>query len=493
MLAIRVEYLTGVCMATRHDDPSRSMPEWPPHPDRLFSALVAGAAGLLASSKGPWGAAVNALEWLLNQGPPQVAATEAYSRRAPDVHMPTNPHDDEVWQTTRRGGARAPQASFDLRMLLPVYRKRVPLPIPAVIPEMPVVHFIWKSADASDYLKTLRAICDCVTYLGRSRSPVLASVVDNPPPPRFIPDSRGEIQLRVPGPGRLSYLMEKYRRDGGKPAPCPPHRYRVAEKAALRTKPLASVFERCWIFRPRPGDPPLPSVSTVRVTQALRQALIACIEQDQRMRGVEIRVPDVVHGHGARPHCAFVALPFVHPHRHYADGSIKGVAVLLPYGVDPGDLLTLARGLARLEENGLGIPARGSWHLREATSDSPPNATLDERTWTSPAQLWTTATPMVFGHYPKRRNGGEAEVVLKSLKMMGIEQERVLEVAVGRHSPLHGAPPTWCFKAPGLGGGTRAPLWIRHVTVRFDRLVRGPLVLGRMRHFGLGLMRPLGL
>ena len=46
MLALRVEYLTGVCMATKHDDASRASPEWPPHPDRLYSALVAAAATL---------------------------------------------------------------------------------------------------------------------------------------------------------------------------------------------------------------------------------------------------------------------------------------------------------------------------------------------------------------------------------------------------------------------------------------------------------------
>ena len=33
--------------------------------------------------------------------------------------------------------------------------------------------------------------------------------------------------------------------------------------------------------------------------------------------------------------------------------------------------------------------------------------------------------------------------------------------------------------------------WIRHVTIRFEHHVAGPLVLGALRYFGLGLMRPL--
>jgi hypothetical protein len=38
MLALKAEFLTRVRMVTAHDDPSRSTPEWPSHPDRLYSA-----------------------------------------------------------------------------------------------------------------------------------------------------------------------------------------------------------------------------------------------------------------------------------------------------------------------------------------------------------------------------------------------------------------------------------------------------------------------
>src|SRR6266576_2432027 len=98
MLALKVEYLTGVCMATRHDDPSRSTPEWPPHPDRLYSALVAAAAepkdGQDEEAKAHIpDAAKLALQWLAEQGAPQLAVSEERRRSAPDVHMPSNPHE----------------------------------------------------------------------------------------------------------------------------------------------------------------------------------------------------------------------------------------------------------------------------------------------------------------------------------------------------------------------------------------------------------------
>lgn len=227
------------------------------------------------------------------------------------------------------------------------------------------------------------------------------------------------------------------------------------------------------------------------MTQCLRAALIACIEEAQRARGVEPRVPDIVHGHGRHPHCAYAALPFVHPWQRYADGSIKGLAVLLPRDVRDDELLALAEGVTRLQERGLGIPRVGTWHLEEAAPDDPPNVTLDARTWVGPARVWATATPMVFGHFPKPRSGGEVKVVLESLARIGIQPERVEEIAVGRHSPLYGAAPSWCFKSHQHQGEVKPPLWMRHVTLAFDLPVRGPIVLGSKRYLGLGLMRSL--
>lgn len=481
MLAIRVEYLTGVCMATRHNDPSRSTPEWPPHPDRLYSALVAAADPEDCDNE-----RAAALHWLAKQGAPQLAASEARRREAPEVHMPVNPHEDEVWQKPKKGKPRTPQRSFDLKTLLPVHRKKAALPIPAVIPDNPIVHFIWPDAEPEEaVVSALRAICEQVTYLGRSRSLVSVRLVDGPPPPTHVPDPLGQVQLRVPDANRLCYLIDKYRRDGGKPEPSSPERYRPVNEIGSESA-LGTDFERCWVFQPKQGDPLLPIVSTVKVTRAMRAALIRCITDS----GFE--VPDIVHGHGEHPHCAYVALPYVHASQRHADGAIKGLAVLLPRNPAYETLCIIARGMMRLQENGLNIPGIGAWRLQEVPADSPPMHTLNVETWTRPSRIWTTATPMIFGHFPKSKNGGEPGVILESLRMIGVSPEHVLEVAVGRHSPLYGAQPSWCFKSQGnstLGDGS--PRHVRHVTLRFRRAVRGPLALGCMRFFGLGLMRPV--
>ncbi|MGQ0734145.1 MAG: type I-G CRISPR-associated protein Csb2 [Acidobacteriota bacterium] len=262
MLVLRVEYLTGVCMATRHNDPTRSSPEWPPHPDRLYSALVAAAAepGPSEGSNLP-ASAREALEWLAGQGAPLLNASTAYRRTTPAVPMPSNPHEDEVWQKATKNRARMPQKAFDLRTLLPIHRKKALLPIPAVVPEEPVVYFTWPDAEPGEYNDTLRSICERVTYLGRSRSLVRLSVEDQAPPATHVPDPIGGVQLRVPPKkGRLAYLIEKHRRDGGKPAPAPLLRYRHVDRidrASPQSAGSNSVFSRFWVFQPRQDDPPL--------------------------------------------------------------------------------------------------------------------------------------------------------------------------------------------------------------------------------------------
>ena len=75
-IGIEVNFLTGRFVATCHND--RRQPEWPPHPARLFSTLVAA----WADAEEPDAAERAALEWLESQAPPDIAASEAVPRKA---------------------------------------------------------------------------------------------------------------------------------------------------------------------------------------------------------------------------------------------------------------------------------------------------------------------------------------------------------------------------------------------------------------------------
>jgi CRISPR-associated protein Csb2 len=543
-LTICVEYLTGVCFAARHDD--RSRPEWPPHPDRLYSALVAAAAEPMDGDGVDPSAATtipkreqDALQWLAGLGPPRLHASDARERLSVDVFMPTNPHEDEVWSRTDGGGKSkgknkkastspsgwltyTPKANFDLRALLPIHRKKAGLPIPAVIPQHPAVKFVWPTVrpeDAEPHLSTLRGIAARVGYLGRSRSLVLVSVECGDEPaftttdsPRiFVPDRHGDRQLRIPGPNRLAYLLDHYEKGGrsGKPDPSPPCRFRVHDDGANADGPLNTVFDRLWILRPQPDaappPPTLPIEATVMLTRRFRAALLECCDNADATTKSFISGHDEMRKPLNSPHPAVLALPFVHPAQRHADGSIKGVAIAFPRGTSDAVLDEVAGGLGRIRENGLSLTGIGVWRLEEVFADAPPIRTLDAQTWLGPrggSRAWTSVIPMVFGRYPKPNRGGEVGEVLESLRLVSHAQsghgsltDHVVEIAIDRHSPLHGAAPSWHFKAARDRGGknpTQPPArHIRHVTLRFDRPVRGPLLLGAMRYFGMGLMRPM--
>ncbi|MCY4669972.1 MAG: type I-U CRISPR-associated protein Csb2, partial [Rhodococcus sp.] len=71
-------------MATSHNDRRRG--EWPPHPARLHSALVAAWAELERPDPGER----RALEWIEKQGAPAIAASEAVPRNTVSHFVPVN-------------------------------------------------------------------------------------------------------------------------------------------------------------------------------------------------------------------------------------------------------------------------------------------------------------------------------------------------------------------------------------------------------------------
>jgi CRISPR-associated protein Csb2 len=99
LFAVRIEYLTGRCVATAFND--RRQAEWPPHPARFFSALVAewaaaapgNAATAATPADAPHPGSVEerrALEWLEAQEPPGIVASDADPRTTVPTFVPVN-------------------------------------------------------------------------------------------------------------------------------------------------------------------------------------------------------------------------------------------------------------------------------------------------------------------------------------------------------------------------------------------------------------------
>jgi CRISPR-associated protein Csb2 len=183
----------------------------------------------------------------------------------------------------------------------------------------------------------------------------------------------------------------------------------------------------------------------------------------------------VLHGHDAVPHAAWLTLPNIgHPH---ADGRVLGIGMLLPRGVSEDDRTEAVWALSQIShiEPGRRLKVRrpgGHEHLP---------AGLKRGTWAKASDTWATATPIVLERHP-RRNQSVASVIADTCERWGYP--RPVEVDVGQHSPLRGVPMAKAFRPRRPGRWT-------HAVLRWEKPLRGPLLLGRDQHFGLGLCRPL--
>lgn len=450
MLALRVEFLLGRYFAATHLD--RDAAEWPPHPSRLFSALVAAAYETQAGHAG-----LDALRWLEREAPPDVIFTLHDERSTGISYVPVN---DAVM--TEKG-----------------IRDRQARRFPAVVPVEPVVWFHWPHAEPSPEVRAaLAALAAEVPRLGHSASVVRASVVEEAPPTtapfqRLVPREDGEFLLRVPRLGRLAALDASFNA-GRRPTPGPTQTYGRPDETppdvvrgpyeGLRVFRLVSTAEpRIWPTAPR----------CLRLIERLRAAWLSVLGDE---------APAVVHGHDG-PHVALLALPAV-GHRH-ADGRIHGVGVAVPRGLSPAERVSLDRALLQLA----GLKFRdgaAEYRIERLGMEEEIPRTLDRRTWIEPDCYWASVTPVVMDQFP-RRDLEAAAVVARSLTRSGFPTPR--RVRVERFAAIPGTPEAWRFDFRRPSQPKRPAL---HVAVQFDTPIAGPIVLGQLRHFGLGLLRPAG-
>ena len=133
MLIIEVQYLTGRAVATNRE--SRREPEWPPHPQRLFAALVAACHECEFGDAGR-----AALEWLEQLSPPSLAVSEAATRKGPETYVPVNDNNIQfVWNRTKH----TIKYTTAIEAGIAIGRDRKERYFPTVIPHNPLFHFLF--------------------------------------------------------------------------------------------------------------------------------------------------------------------------------------------------------------------------------------------------------------------------------------------------------------------------------------------------------------
>lgn len=468
MLALEVEYLMGRVIASCHDD--RRMVEWPPHPARLFAALVA------AFKECELGDAVRgALEWLEAQPEPGIYANPpehgGWGRDVCDVFVPVN---DPKKKT---------------KSMLPDKRSRQPRWFPAYTPHDKTVYFIWNDDAALDEqkAKALQEVAENVTYLGHSMSPVRVSVRRDAPTPTLTPHPQGTLLLRTTGQGRLDYL-EILHLQRSENASLQPRLGRVSEyriEGASIAPPTRSLFQRIYVIRKEQGCL-MPLESAYGLCSLVRKALLErCADP----------LPESISGHLAsgkpsnQPHMAVIPLPNV-GHRH-ADGHIMGFAVLFPENTESSERKQLEQGLQKLKRITLG--SLGEWQvsLLDAESLEAAAKTLQPETYIAAHKHWATVTPVAFGHYPKNKPGKDALAIIgKACHDIGLPQPVAVNIAPG--SRFNGVPQAKDFKhsADFQRVDHLKEKMLAHISLSFDQAVQGPIILGAGRFLGLGVCRP---
>lgn len=484
ILVLEIEYLAGVSFAAI--GPDSEAPDWPPQPDRIFSALVATWA-----ARGEKRDEQEALEWLETLPAPRLFASGAKPRTTPIVFVPPN-------------DPRSDRQKFALGVL-PALRRRQPRRFPATRPHDPMVRLFWPEADPKEHtFSALQRLARDTAYIGHSASltrcrffldPALCDGEVAKPPERSVYTGRfAELRQRFEA-GRRPFA-------GARVAPEPkakPHR--------------TNVFGDRWLILEHiAGDMPDLRACAL-ITKALRDALLCGYQQ----MGLGDRIPETVSGHardGAptrTPHLAILTLPFVgFP---YADGHIMGFALVPPRDsaiLDDDDFRKVLRRLAPIDEQRgrrvLALKTKAGTRSDQAfaidlspTFEPPANKlSLDPALCVRRSRTFATVMPIVLDRHLKQTGEARGEEVAAQIAgaCVNIGLPEPDAIVADKHAVFEGAPSAYPSGKSPPWMGWRLPASLRsrqltHAVIRFADPVDGPVILGAGRFAGLGLCRPL--
>lgn len=483
MLVLEIEYLHRVSYAARYNRPDE--PEWPPHPDRVFMALV-DAWGV--SGRSAQGA--DALRWLESQGPPEIAAPEASPRTAYKNFVPTSSNGAQ--------GLGYLDATNVLQITQSIVRKDRSFPAVVLPDDCPVVRMVWRDASpTAAVLDSLGALAGTVSHVGHSASLTRLSVATatDAEANHVVGGEGGALLLRCPHPGRFEALVSEFAGAASVAVPSWPS----AAPTCRYGRPPGSVAEGAmgpgeeWVVLSADGG----LVPVLRAFPAVAKAM-----RDAVMSHAQDPVHEAISGHAASgaplkgPHLAILPMANVGWGR-YSDGGLLGLALVLPraaaYGAPERRQLRQAVSKFLDPRHGGGclrLGGFGTMSLRR-DADGTKKSLLADR-YTGVDREWASATPVVLDRHPKRRETAE-DIVADGCARAGLP--RPLSVSISRHSSVPGAPPAFVNRRGRAGWHPPKPgmldnRFVCHAVLTFEADVRGPVLVGAGRYYGMGLFMP---
>ncbi|QEG35264.1 CRISPR-associated protein, family (Cas_GSU0054) [Bythopirellula goksoeyrii] len=427
MLGITVEYVAGVAHLDRqaYDEPGHV--EWPPHPDRLFMALVA------AMYRGePQPAELEALSWLEGQQPPAISASPTNDRSTLTAYWPTN---DKLYANRNKEKLLA-----------------------ATCPDDPCVTYWWDEKPKEELLEALRNVTSRMTYLGRSESIVNCWVEEGKRTAAWIPDDQGVLKMRVPYQGRLSELQAFYAA-GNRPQPAAWHGYRNTHSPETIQGEWSQLI-------PLELGKPVDLRQVCPLIEAVRKCFLAACEEP---------MPSWLSGHtknGDRLQASHVGLvPLADVGNPYSSGIVYGVGLMIPKSIDA---VAASLALAPFLEKTSWIDAKTSIGKVESL-----RKTVFADTWCRASKTWGTVTPILLPRWPKQESVDS--LLLKAIEQAELPVPESIEIL--QSSPHRGGLGMELVSPPNR--------YRLHATIKWQSSLAGPVAIGSGRYKGLGFCKAI--
>lgn len=433
--------------------------EWPPSPWRILRALYSVSCAHVDLQRRRE-TAERALLRLLAASPPGYTlppSVEAHTRH----FMPSR-----AWSPAKPG---------ETDLIFDAFR--------AIAPEDELV--VWWEIDLPEEERSvLAALADRLGHLGRSESVCAARVLTERDPSTPVcarpadETSVGDtVELLCPARHAtledLAVSVSELRRQR---VPLPKAAGRVTYSVQAPEPPVSSP--------PLHAAPP-PDLALLHVGGGNRPGIVEAVAVAQGLRAALQRRYDAERTGVSSPTLSGrqAAGPRAdqHRHAHYlvlpdADGRrVERLVVWAPEGFGHDEVRALA-SLSRLGLRGIGeaLPVALAALGRFSTMGLPELL--------GPARRWRSLTPFGLVRHPKLRGGqvhdGPEDQVRLELRRRGLPDPRSIALARG----------SWHrFRSARVGQSRLQRARVFGVAVEFDRPVRGPIVIGALCHFGLGV------
>jgi CRISPR-associated protein Csb2 len=461
--------------------------EFPPSPSRLFQALIAGshcgAYGVIHADKRD-----QALRWLESLEPPVIEApARREAGRGITNYVPNNDNQIPLAHATNSGHVRT--AKPLLAMAFPAGNQML---------------YRWRFEGVREAIENAAVICSMarlVTHLGQHqdtvyvRGEVAAAATASGQAGVRLPIEKSDGAWSSPKAGALDAYRQRYQvwlnGDSKDDVPVPARWVDYRSPGTISFDAPMALFElwrpdgeRLKWFDPRDLRQPAAMVRHAMIEwldarpafrdhygAELTSRLIAGHDAD-RQRGVQFN--------GA--HIACVPIPTMREDG-VADGLIRRV-LLIGFGCEEKVAAELFESVAN-GINGADLKDRSAkvgYLKRASLSDSV------LRLFTGKAyRVWRTATPIVLTGLMRRGRGAEA-LIARALKQAGVSENDIESIAAFGGPVVPKTVHALDYRIEKNSYLAQTPRY--HAEVIFKRPVVGPLVVGRGRHSGFGLMMP---